>query len=367
MRAALLERSSEPLSVVDDITVAEPGPGEVLVRVTHCGLCHSDLSFVNGTFPTMAPTVLGHEAAGIVEQPGPGVAGLGVGDKVVLSPVAACDTCYWCLRGEYGVCVNAAAVSMGTFVDGRTPLARGGAPVLRGLGVGGLAEFAVVSASAAVRVADDTPLEVACVIGCAVQTGVGAVLNTAKVEPGATVLVMGAGGVGIAIAQGARIAGAAQIIVSDPIPARREAALQFGATDVIDPTNENVAIRSHELTGGIGVDYAFEAVGLGSLVETGLFATRNGGTTVMVGAGGLDQNVSLAPAVMYVTSERKLMGSFLGGCNARRDIPRLLDLWRAGRLDLEGMISQRRPLAEVNEAFADLTASRGIRTVLQVS
>ena len=367
MRAALLERSTEPLTVVDDVTIADPGPGEVLVRVTHCGLCHSDLSYVNGTFPVMSPTVLGHEAAGIVEKPGPGVTTLNVGDKVVLSPIAACDQCYWCLRGEYGVCVNAAAVSTGTFVDGRTPLARGGAPVLRGLGVGGLAEYAVVNASAACRVADDTPLEVACVIGCAVQTGVGAVLNTAKVEPGATVLVMGAGGVGIAIAQGARVAGAAQIIVSDPVAERRDAALKFGATDVIDPGAENVVSRAYELTGGIGVDYAFEAVGLGSLVEAGLFATRNGGTTVMVGAGGLDQNVTLAPAVMVVVSERKLMGSFLGSCNARRDIPRLLDLWRAGRLDLEGMISQRRPLTEVNEACADLTASRGIRTVLQVS
>jgi 2-desacetyl-2-hydroxyethyl bacteriochlorophyllide A dehydrogenase len=366
MRAALLEASSRPLQVVDDIDAADPGPGEVRVRVSHCGVCHSDLSIVNGTFPLTAPTVLGHEAAGVVDAVGAGVRELEPGHRVVLSPVAACDECYWCLRGEYGCCVRAVSVSTGTDLDGRTPLSRHGSPILRGVGVGGFAEQVVVAASGAVRVPDDTPLEIACVIGCAVQTGVGAVLNTARVEPGATVLVVGAGGVGIAVAQGARIAGASTIVVSDPVASRREAALRLGATDVIDPTATDLAARVHELTSGIGVDYAFEAVGSGALVEACIAATRNGGTTIMVGAGGLDQNVTLAPAVLFMLSERKLAGSFLGSCHSRRDIPRLLALWRAGRLDLEGMITKRRPLAEINEAFADLAAGRGIRTVLAV-
>jgi S-(hydroxymethyl)glutathione dehydrogenase/alcohol dehydrogenase len=369
VRAALLEPSTEPagvLAVVDDIDIADPGQGEVRVRVTHCGVCHSDLGIVDGTFPNFGPIVLGHEAAGIVDAIGAGVTALQPGDKVVLTPVAACDECYWCLRGEYGCCVNSLAVTTGTALDGHTPLSRDGAPVLRGLGVGGFAEMVVTPASGAVKVADDTPLEIACVIGCAVQTGVGAVLNTAGVEPGATVLVVGAGGVGIAIAQGARIAGAARIIVSDPVGERREAAKRFGATDVVDPTAEDVAVRARELTNGIGVDYAFDAVGSGPLTEACVAATRNGGTTVMVGAAPIDQGVALNPAVLFMLSERKLMGSFLGSCNSRRDIPRLLDLWRAGQLDLEGMITARRPLAEINDAFADLAAARGIRTVISL-
>ncbi|MGQ0824274.1 MAG: Zn-dependent alcohol dehydrogenase [Actinomycetota bacterium] len=365
MRAALLESSATPLTVVDDIVVADPRPGEVLVRVTHCGVCHSDLSVVNGTFPLTGPTVLGHEAAGVVEAVGDGVAGLASGNKVVLTPIAACDECYWCLRGEYGCCVRGSELMTGTFIDGHTPLSRSDAPVLRGLGVGGFAEYAVTSASAAVRVPDDTPLEIACVLGCAVQTGVGAVLNTARVESGASVLVAGAGGIGIAIVQGARVAGATTVIVSDPVAERRENARRFGATHVLDPNETDVPAAAHDLTGGVGVDYAFEAVGLGALVEACLWATRNGGTTIMVGAGGLDQQVTLAPAVVFMATERKVVGSYLGSCNGRRDIPRLISLWRAGRLDLEGMITARRPLSEINDAFADMTATRGIRTVLE--
>ena len=366
MRAALLESTSSPLVVVDDIDVADPRTGEVVVRVTHCGVCHSDLSLVNGTFPLMGPTVLGHEAAGVVERVGPGVTTLEPGNKVVLTPIATCDQCYWCLRGEYGCCANAIEVMSGTFVDGHNPLSRAGAPVLRGFGVGGFAQHVVVSAGGAVRVPDDTPLEVACVIGCAVQTGVGAVLNTANVGTGATVLVVGLGGVGIAITQGARVAGASTIIVSDPDETRRENARRFGATHVIDPSAADLVSTVQGITGGIGVDYAFEAVGVGALVEQCMWATRNGGTTIMVGAGGLDQNVTIAPAVIFMSTERKLKGCFLGSCNGRRDIPKLLALWRAGRLDLGGMITARRPITEVNEAFEDMKAVRGIRTVLEL-
>jgi Zn-dependent alcohol dehydrogenase len=366
MRAALLQPASDQVDIVDDIDAAPPRAGEVRVEVSHCGVCHSDLSIVNGTFPNAMPSILGHEASGTVEEVGEGVTALRPGDKVVLSPIAACEECYWCLRGEYGCCVRASAVVTGMSVDGSTPLSRRGAPVLRGLGVGGFAEYVVTPASGAVKVPDDTPLEVACVIGCAVQTGVGAVLNTARVEPGATVLVIGAGGVGIAITQGARVAGASRIIVSDPVPERREAAARFGATDVIDPATEDLLGRVYAVTGSIGVDYAFEAVGSGPLIESCLFATRSGGMTVMVGAAPIDHSVTLNPAVLFMTSERKLVGSFLGSCHSRRDIPRLIDLWRAGQLDLEGMITSRRPLVEINDAFADLTASKGIRTAIEI-
>jgi S-(hydroxymethyl)glutathione dehydrogenase / alcohol dehydrogenase len=366
MRAALIESSEKPLEVVGDIEIEDPRMGEVLVKVSHCGVCHSDLSLTNGTFPVTAPTVLGHEAAGTVYAVGLGVTDLAVGDKVVLSPIAACNKCYWCVRGEYGCCVNTASVTTGVLSDGHTPLSRHGSPVLRGVGVGGFAEYVITPESGAIKVADDTPLEIVCVIGCAVQTGVGAVLNTAKVPEGATVLVAGGGGIGIAIMQGARIAGATNIILSDPVAEKREAAAHFGATDVIDPTAENVMERVHAITNGIGVDYAFDAVGASAAIESCLWSTRNGGTTVLVGAGGLDQTLNLSPPVFIALSERKIMGSFLGSCNGRRDIPRLIALWRAGRLDLEGMITARRPLAEVNEAMADMSAGVGLRTVLTI-
>jgi S-(hydroxymethyl)glutathione dehydrogenase / alcohol dehydrogenase len=366
MRAALLEASEKPLTIVDDVDIEAPRVGEVLVRVTHCGVCHSDLSLQNGTFPFLAPTVLGHEAAGVVAAVGPGVTGLQVDDKVVLTPVPSCNECYWCVRGEYGCCVNAISLTTGALLDGHTPLSRHGQPVLRGVGLGGFAEHVITPASGAVKVDDDTPLDVACVIGCAVQTGVGAVLNTARVPEGATVLVAGLGGIGIAIVQGAVIAGASRIIVSDPVAQRRDTAKRFGATDVIDPTTANVPGAVQQLTSGIGVDYAFDAVGAGAVIETCMASTRNGGTTVMVGAGGLDQSVAIAPPVMFSLTERKLIGCLLGSCNGRRDIPRLLALWRAGRLDLDGMITARRPLAEVNEAFDDMTQGRGLRTVLTI-
>jgi len=362
----LIEASEKALEVVSDIDIEDPRAGEVLVRVSHCGVCHSDLSLSNGQFPVIAPTVLGHEAAGTVDAVGGGVTSLAVGDKVVLTPIPVCNKCYWCVRGEYGCCVNTAAVSAGTFNDGRTPLSRNNQAVLRGVGVGGFAEYVITPETGAIKVADDTPLDIVCVIGCAVQTGVGAVLNTAQVPEGATVLVVGGGGIGIAIMQGARIAGATRIILSDPVESRREAAAAFGATDLLDPTKENVIERVYAITDGIGVDNAFDAVGSTVAIETCVWSTRTGGTTVLVGAGGLDQTMNLSPPVMITLSERKIMGCFLGSCNGARDIPRLVGLWRAGRLDLEGMITARRPLAEVNEAMADMTAGLGLRTVLTI-
>src|SRR5258708_3391195 len=207
MRGALLEASEKPLAIVDDIDIEDPRAGEVRVRVSHCGVCHSDLSLVNGTFPFVAPTVLGHEAAGVVESIGAGVTSLEPGDKVVLTPIPVCNACYWCVRGEYGCCVNAVSISTGTFIDGRTPLSRQGLLVLRGVGLGGFAEYVIPTETGAIKVAPDTPLEIACVIGCAVQTGAAAVLNTARVPEGATVLVAGAGGVVVSIVQGARVPG----------------------------------------------------------------------------------------------------------------------------------------------------------------
>jgi len=366
MRAAVLVEAAKPLVVCDDVEIAEPKAGQVRVRVEHCGVCHSDLSIVDGVFPSPTPVVLGHEAAGVVDAVGPDVAGLAPGDHVVLTPVAPCGTCYFCVRGEPGVCVNASAITTNALPDGATGLSRGGAVVYRGVGVGAFGEYVLAAATGAVKVASDVPLDVACVIGCAVQTGVGAVLNTARVEPGATVLVMGLGGIGLSIVQGARLVGAARVIAADPLPARREVAGRLGATDVLDPTQTDVVARTFELT-GVGVDYAFDAVGRSSLIHDGLRATRPGGTTVCVGAAPLEDAITIAPAALFTITEKKLLGCTLGSCNSVREIPRLIALWQAGRLDLEALVTARRPLAEIDLAMADLRAGRGIRTVLDVA
>lgn len=363
VRAAVLEAAGAPLRLRDDVQIADPGPGQVRVRVTHCGVCHSDLSIVDGVFPSPLPVVLGHEAAGIVDAVGPGAGSLAVGDPVVLSPLPPCGHCYWCVRGEPGVCANAAGLTSNTLPDGTTGLRRGDTVVYRGVGVGAFADHVLTPASGAVKIPADMPLEVACVIGCAVQTGVGAVLNTARVPPGATVLVIGLGGIGLSIVQGARIAGASRIIAADPLPARREAAQRLGATDLLDPGADDVVARTQALT-EVGADYAFDAVGRGTLVQTALAAVRNGGTVVCVGAAPLDERIVIEPAALFTISEKKVVGCALGSCNALRDIPRLVALWRAGRLDLAGLITRRRPIEEINEAMADLRAGVGIRTVL---
>jgi Zn-dependent alcohol dehydrogenase len=364
MRAAVLETQGQPL-VIDDVDIATPRAGEVRVAVKHCGLCRSDLSLIDGTFPAPVPVVLGHEAAGVVEEVGPGVDDLAAGDPVLLTPCPPCGQCYWCVRGEPGVCVNALCIQTNTLSDGTTGLSRAGQTVYRGVGLAAFAEYVITPATGAVKIDPDTPLDVACVIGCAVQTGVGAVLNTAKVEEGATVLIMGLGGVGLATVQGARLAGASRIIVSDPVAERREAAARFGATDVLDPAKDDLASVCHDLT-GVGVDYAFETAGRASLVQIGLAATRTGGTTVCVGAPPLDESIQILPAAVFTASEKKLLGSLLGSSNSLREIPRLIGLWKAGKLDLEGLITTRRPLAEINEAVEDMKEGRGIRTVLAV-
>jgi S-(hydroxymethyl)glutathione dehydrogenase/alcohol dehydrogenase len=365
MRAALLTTPGAALELVDDLAVEDPRAGEVLVRVVNCGICHSDITLQEAGHTL--PVVLGHEAAGVVEAVGEGVTHLAPGDHVMLTPLAPCGHCPACARHEATLCADALAFSMNARPDGTTPFSRGDQPVFRGLGIGGFAELTVVPANGAVRIDRDIPLEVACVIGCAIQTGVGAVFNTADVERGSTVLVMGLGGIGQAIVQGAAVAGASRIIVSDPVEARRETASGFGATDLVDPTSTDLAGAVAELTGGAGVDYAFDAVGRTALVEAGIAACRPGGTTVMVGASPIEEQVTIDAAVLFMTLQKRLVGSLLGHCWPDRDIPLLLDLWRTGRLDLDGMVSERLPLADVNEGIRRLHAAEGIRTVIDVS
>jgi S-(hydroxymethyl)glutathione dehydrogenase/alcohol dehydrogenase len=366
MRAALLESPGQELLVTDDIDIdPDPRAGEVLVRMSHCGVCHSDLHFVDGSLPCPLPVVLGHEAAGVVEAVGAGVTELAPGDKVILTLRPPCGHCYWCIRGEVSICPVASASSTGILPDGTTRLSRQGGMVFRGVGIAAFSEYVVTSASGAIKVPADTPLEIACVIGCAVQTGVGAVLNTAQVEEGATVMVVGLGGIGISIVQGARLAGASRIIGVDPLESRREQSRQFGVTDTVDPAAIDIASAALSLTDSIGVDYAFDAVGRGGLVESCIAGIRNGGTTVMVGVPRFEDSVTV-PALFFALGEKKLKGCFLGSSDPKREFPRLLSLWRAGKLDLEGMVTSRRPLEEINQAFADMKDGVGLRTVIEI-
>ncbi|MGH9186508.1 MAG: Zn-dependent alcohol dehydrogenase [Acidimicrobiales bacterium] len=366
MRAALLESPNQDLTIVDDVELDDPHAGEVLVRVHHCGVCHSDLHVIDGSLPAPMPIILGHEAGGVVEAIGPGVTEVAPGDKVILTLRPPCGRCYWCVRGEWSQCAPAAALTAGQFADGATRLTRGGEVVHRALVVlAAFAERTVVPVSAAVKVPEDTPLDIAAVIGCAVQTGVGAVVNTARVQAGDTVAVIGLGGIGISVVQGARIAGASRIIGVDSVESRRQQAERFGVTDAVDPDLGDVGGRIRSLTDGIGVDHAFEAVGRAALIETALDATRTGGTTVIVGVPGLADMLNLH-ALTFWSTTKTLKGTFLGDANPHRDFARLLSLWRAGRLDLEGMVTAHRPLAEINEALADMKAGVGLRTVLEI-
>lgn len=364
MRAALLEETGKPLLQVDDIEVEAPRADEVLVRVAACGICHSDLSVVESSIPRQLPVVLGHEAAGVVEAVGSGVRRLAPGDKVVLTPLPGCGFCYTCQRGQPTICTGAQRFASGVRADGSSPLRRRGSPVYRGFGTAGFGELALLDEIGAVKVPADTPLDVACVIGCALQTGVGAVLNTAKVEAGASVLVLGLGGIGISIVQGARLAGAAVIIASDPVAERRAHAQHFGATHVLDPAHDDVVARVREWTGGIGADYAFDAVGSQRLIRDCIAAVRRGGTAVMVGVLPDRAPLEIPDPSAFLVGEKRLIGSLLGSCNSHRDVPRLIALWRRGRLDLESMISQRLPIASVNQGLDDLRAGKGLRTVL---
>lgn len=366
MRAALLQNANEPLLIVDDVELDDPQAGEIVVDIANCGVCHSDLHFMDGSLPVPLPAIFGHEAGGTVSAVGPGVTELAEGDRVLLTLRPPCGRCYWCVRGEHSMCAIGAELTAGVFPDGGTRISRQGEPVQRaGVVLAAFAEQTVVPVTAAVKIPDDTPLEIASVIGCSIQTGVGAVVHSAKARPGDTVAIIGLGGIGIAIAQGARVAGASRVFGVDPLASRRDQAEQFGVTDTIDPAAGDVSAQIMEATGGIGVDHAFEAVGRGELIESALNSTRNGGNTIIVGVPGMADMLNLH-ALSFWSTGKTLKGTFLGDANPHRDFPMLLDLWRSGKLDLEAMVTANRPLEEINEAFDDMKQGKGLRTVLTI-
>ena len=330
MKAAILRAYQQPLSI-EEVDIDPPKADEVLVKIAAAGICHSDYHLMKGEWQSGVPQILGHEASGIVAEVGPGVTGLKPGDRCALSFRAWCGRCRYCIAGRPILCNGYDGGPRGSMLDGTYRVHKDGEDIPVMGRMGGFAEYAVMPAQQLVPITANVDMDTLALIGCAVTTGVGAVLNTAQVEEGATVLVMGLGGIGISIVQGARLANAARIIVSDPIAARRDYAANFGATDILDPKQDDVVAKAIELTGGIGVDYAFDGAGVSELISQGINACRIGGTTVMVGAA--MQPLTLPLPAIFLTQQKKLMGCLLGSCNGHRDIPRFLALWRKGALD----------------------------------
>ncbi len=361
-RAAVCRALNQPV-VVETVSVHPPGRGEVTIRVAACGVCHSDLSATNGTIALAPPLVLGHEAAGEVVEVGEGVEGLAPGDHVVSAFVWMCGKCRYCASGRPVLCVeqNRALTTPPAGVPRVHD--RDGMPLNVFSGCGVMAEYATLGAENVVKIDPQVPLDRAALVGCAVTTGVGAVFNTARVEPGASVAVLGCGGVGLNVIQGAAIAGAECILAIDTLEDKLEIARRFGATDTLvarageDPTKE---IKKR--TGG-GPDYAFECVGSGALAELAYRAIRRGGKAVIVGVARAAETASFRPMTM-VFEEKTLTGSYFGSAIPRVDFPRILQLYRAGRLKLDELITRRYSIEEAPQAFADLARGRNARGVI---
>lgn len=361
-RAAVLFEIGSSMSVVD-IDIQEPLAGEALVEIAACGLCHSDLSVIDADVPVSPPIVLGHEAAGRVLAVGGGVDSDLVGANVLITPIPSCGACFWCVRHQPTLCERGIGFMTMTMPDGTTRLSHQGEPVFTGLGVAGFAEHSVVPVESLIRIPDDFDPMVAAVLGCAVQTGFGAVSHSARIQRGDSALVMGLGGVGMSSIQAARISGAEVIVGSDPLAHRRELALKLGATHVVDPAADDVVEVVRSLTSGRGIDFAFDSVGSSQLAASGIDAVRSGGTVVLVGAGKLEDSLTF-DRLLFMIQEKRVVGSVLGSVSAAELVPRLVTHAREGQLDLDSLMTMRRPLTELNEAAADMRSGRGLRTLL---
>lgn len=350
---------------VSDITLAPPGPGEVEVAVTAAGVCHSDLHVIRGEWDHPTPVVMGHEGSGVVTALGAGVTGLEIGDHVVLSWVPSCGTCRFCLAGRPAACSLVAEVVApgGVLYDGTSRLGRRRA-AHHYLGVSSFAERVVVPASGAIKVREDAPLDVIALVGCAIATGVGAVRNTAGVEAGATVAVIGCGGVGLSCVQGARLAKAGRIVAVDVVPEKLELARRLGATDAIDARDGDVVEALRALVPE-GLDYVFDAIGKIETTEQSIAALGQGGAAVIVGLPPTGRTARFDPLAL-AEADQRILGSNYGSVDAARDIPALVDLVVSGELDVESMISARRPLDEAADALADLAAGHALRQLLMM-
>jgi S-(hydroxymethyl)glutathione dehydrogenase/alcohol dehydrogenase len=359
MKAAVFHGPKMPLSI-EDVELDKPQDREVLIKTVASGVCHSDLHFVDGLYPYAAPAVLGHEAAGIVEEVGKQVTYVKPGDHVICCLSVFCGTCARCMSGHPNLCSNKEATQR---KPGEKPrISQKGQPVNQFLDISSYCEKMLLHENAVVKIREDLPLDRAALIGCGVTTGVGAVLNTAKIEPGSTVAVFGAGGVGLAAIQGARIAGARKIIAIDMFEGKLAMAKRLGATDTVDASSSDPVDEIRKMTGGAGVDYSFEAIGLKKVAEQAYLAIKPGGTATVIGMIPVGQKVEL-DGYMFLT-ERKLQGSNMGSNRFRIDMPKYIDFYLQGRLNLDDMISRRGKLEDVNEAFRAMKAGEVARTVL---
>jgi S-(hydroxymethyl)glutathione dehydrogenase/alcohol dehydrogenase len=342
--------------VVEEIRLADPGPGEVEVELAASGVCHSDYSHWSRDTWTQLPLVLGHEGAGVVKRTGPNVSRVKPGDRVVIAFGVRCGECAFCARGEPYLCTPAESPAPRMFKDDLT--------LNQFAYVGSFAERTVVSEKNCVKVRDDAPLDAASLVACGVATGTGAVWNTAEVEPGANVVVIGTGGVGLNVVQGARLAGAARVIAVDLLDNKLELAREFGATHLINGGREDVVAAVQKLTGGHGADYAFEVIGTAQTIKQAFDVVRKGGTAVVVGVAREEEEVTFsAPALMR--SGKRILGSVYGSTRPNVDFPKIIDLYMEGRLKLNELISRRFELGEINEAFRALHAGEVARGVIE--
>lgn len=347
---------------MEAVSLNGPDAGEVLVKVVACGVCHSDLHTIKrakgGALPV--PVILGHEVGGIVEAVGPGVTTVSEGDHVVVAFRPNCGACYFCTRGQPQLCERSDYPNRA--FNGEKPrlLASDGKPIQQGIGVAGYSQYTVMPERGVVKVRADAPLDRICLVGCGVTTGVGAATRTARVEPGSDVAVIGLGGVGLNVVQGARLAGARRIIGIDMVGSKAELGAKFGMTDFVDASKVEPVGAVQELTNN-RLDYAFEAIGLGKTVEQAFAMVRRGGTAVVVGVVGQDLTV---PGIAFL-GEKRLIGSFFGSAKLQYDIPTYVDLYMDGRLNLDDLVSKKRPMDEINEAFADMEAGLVARSVME--
>lgn len=355
MNAALFEAVGRPLNHAQ-VTIADPAPGEVRVRMTASGVCHSDFRVLAGEWAATAPLVLGHEGAGIVESVGAGVTHLVPGDAVILSWTPSCGACPYCDSGRPQLCLTAASTAYNSVMpDGTTRISRGEDPVYSYLSVGSFAEYAVVPAYGAIKVRADVDPGVAALVGCAVTTGVGSAINTKPAPAGSDVLVIGAGGVGLCVVMGAHLQSPGRLIVVDVNADKLALAEELGATHTINAadlrgSSEAVVAAVRELTGGLGVDVAYEATGRADCVEQAYGALAPGGTGVVVGQVASGQRISIDPMRMS-GSELTLTGSNYGSARPTIDFPRILDMYVRGALPLDRLIDRRLPLTDINAAF----------------
>jgi S-(hydroxymethyl)glutathione dehydrogenase / alcohol dehydrogenase len=363
-RAAVLFEVGKRLTI-EDVEVEQPHAGEVLIRMAAGGVCHSDLHAMTGHLVAALPAVLGHEGAGVVADVGPGVTSVKPGDHVIPLWRLSCGHCEYCSDGRPALCNAGMQVRMsGRLLDGTTRFRLGGQEIKHFAGVSTFSEYSVVPEGAVLKIPDDLPLDRAALLGCAVITGVGAVINCAKVRPGSSVVVFGTGGVGLNAVQGARLAGAEKIIAVDLVDRKLEFARQFGATHTVNAAAGDPVAQVRALTGGRGVDYAFEVIGLPKTMRQAYDCLAKRGTAVVVGVAPMTMEVAV-PVMSLVYEERVLTGSVYGSSRPRLDIPRLIDLYRSGKLLLDELLTRTYPFEQINEAYAALERGEVARSVVR--